>query len=760
MFNLKRSGLCRALLLLVVPIFWGCEQSSDTKRSVPQGDAGNTSGHERMVDMLKQIAMQSTEKADQADLPTDTSDIEKWRFYMDAARAESYQGNERGTIDLLSKAYELIPSLGDQLDPIYVNVMRFRLGVAHLRVGETQNCCMRNTADSCILPIQGSGIHTRMDGSKEAISYFVKVLNTSSHLLQHLKSKWLLNLAYMTIGAYPDDVPPKYLIPPRVFESEEPFPRFENIAPILGVDTFSVSGGAAVDDFDNDGYLDIISSSWDSAQQIRFFRNEQDGRFSDRTDEVGLRGLLGGLNMIQGDYDNDGDLDFLALRGAWGGLSGPWGAGQAWESPNSLLRNNGDGTFTDVTFEAGLGEVHYPTQTAGWADYDNDGDLDLYIGNEYTKPVPVSCQLFRNNGDGTFTDVAKQAGVENRKFTKGVIWGDYDGDRYPDIYVSNMGSPNRLYHNNGDSTFTDVAGELGVTEPIDSLPVWFWDFNNDGALDIYVPSFVWFTTRNTIAHIAASYMGYPLNLPLASLYRGDGRGGFEEVAQEHNLTGLNLPMGANFGDLDNDGYLDFYLGTGYPDYEALMPNVMYHNKAGQRFTDVTFAGGFGHLQKGHGIVFADLDHDGDQDIFEQMGGAYQGDKYYDALFENPGFGNQWITIKLVGVRSNRSAIGARIRLEVIEEGQRRSIYKHVNSGGSFGANPLRQTIGLGQASKIELLEIYWPTTDLTQQFTDVAPKQFIEVVEDKSMYTSRSLKSFTFPRTRDNQPVARSDARP
>ena len=220
------------------------------------------------------------------------------------------------------------------------------------------------------------------------------------------------------------------------------------------------------------------------------------------------------------------------------------------------------------------------------------------------------------------------------------------------------------------------------------------------------------------------------------MYRGDGRGGFEEVARQCNLKRLNIPMGSNFGDLDNDGYLDFYLGTGYPDYEALMPNVMYLNRLGKGFADVTTAGGFGHLQKGHSIAFADFDHDGDQDIFAQMGGAFLGDKFYNVMYENPGFGNHWITIKLVGVQSNRSAIGARIHVVSLEEDrERRSIYKHVNSGGSFGGNPLRQTIGLGRATKIERLEVYWPTSNLTQTFRDVAMDQMIQLVEGDPMYT-------------------------
>jgi hypothetical protein len=205
-------------------------------------------------------------------------------------------------------------------------------------------------------------------------------------------------------------------------------------------------------------------------------------------------------------------------------------------------------------------------------------------------------------------------------------------------------------------------------------------------------------------------------------------------------------MGANFGDLDNDGYLDFYLGTGQTPYEEVMPNVMYRNRRGMGFADVTTTGGFGHLQKGHGVAFADLDHDGDQDVFEQMGGAQPGDGYRNVLYENPGFGNHWITIKAVGTRSNRSAIGARIRAEVVENGERRSIYRHVNSGGSFGANPLRQTIGLGKADRIGVLEVFWPTTGVTQTFRDVPVDRAIQIVEGDGSYTTLELEALTLGR--------------
>ncbi|MFQ5592018.1 MAG: CRTAC1 family protein, partial [Phycisphaerae bacterium] len=200
-----------------------------------------------------------------------------------------------------------------------------------------------------------------------------------------------------------------------------------------------------------------------------------------------------------------------------------------------------------------------------------------------------------------------------------------------------------------------------------------------------------------------------------------------------------LPMGANFGDLDNDGYPDFYLGTGDPDYATLMPSLMYLNKKGHGFADVTTAGGFGHMQKGHGIAFVDIDHDGDTDVFAQMGGHFRGDAAHDALYENPGFGNHWITIKLVGVQSNRSAIGSHIRVQVKQNGHARSIYRHVNSGGSFGASSLRQTIGLGKADRIDTLQVFWPTTGQTQTFRDVAMDDAIQIVEGEDTYTRLHL---------------------
>ena len=702
----------------------------------------HTAAHKKMLDALKEIQERSVDenryvgdgharqlRTTAKQLPPDEPASKQWKLFFQLGKAELVLGNERAAIQALKRCFQLNDRLHGVLPREASNNLLFELGLAYLRLGETQNCCRRNTPESCILPIQGGGLHTNREGSENAIKYFTELARRTKRLsLNHLKARWLLNIAYMTLGRYPGDVPDSFLIPPTVLESEEPFPRFANIASRVGLDTLSQCGGAVVDDFDADGYLDIAVSSFEPWGQLRLFMNNADGTFRDHTHASGLLGIFGGLNMIQADYNNDGHVDLLVLRGAW--------LFEFGQHPNSLLRNNGNGTFTDVTFDAGLGEVHYPTQTAAWADYDNDGDLDLYIGNETTSKLKAPCQLFRNNGNETFTDVAIDADVTNDRFTKAVVWGDYDNDRLPDLYVSNLHGTNRLYRNSGDGTFQDVAPQLNVELPRISFPAWFWDYDNNGYLDLYVTAY-----NSSIANLAADHLEIKSEAEMAHLYRGNGKS-FEEVSSEVGLTQSNFPMGCNFGDLENDGYLDFYLGTGDIRYEAIAPNVMYRNQEGNRFVNVTMAGGFGHLQKGHAVVFADLDNDGDQDIFEQLGGAFLGDKFHDALFENPGFGNHWISIELEGIETNRSAIGARIHLEIKENGQVRSIYKHVNSGGSFGANPLRQTIGVGKAERIQHIEIFWPTTGKTQVLKNIQVDRCLRIVEGRNDFTTIQLRQF------------------
>ena len=703
-----------------------CLAASPVRAQKPEpGDS-----HARMVELLQQIsertpneslylgdvkarAMRARVEAMGADAP----DYIQFEAYLKLGEEEQYVGREQEAIDALERAHALLPGLERDLAPNWLGRLKFALAVAYLRYGETQNCALRHAPESCLLPIRGSGVHIIKDPSERAIEFFTDVLQHDPEGSRAYPARWLLNIAYMTLGRYPDDVPEDYLIPPSAFASDEPLPRFPNVAHEAGVATFSLSGSVVAEDFDEDGFLDLLVSSYDPAEQLRLFLNDEDGTFTDATLSSGLIGIYGGLNMVQADYDNDGDMDVLVLRGAWLGKGG--------QHPNSLLRNNGDGTFTDVTFEAGLGEAHWPTQTASWADFDNDGDTDLFIGNEANEALTGLCQLFDNQGDGRFIDIAPRAGVTNDRFTKAVTVGDYDRDRYPDIYLSNLGGANRLYRNNRDGTFSDVADSLGLTRPHRSFPAWFWDYDNDGALDIFVSGY-----DAILADLTQSYVGEPFDAELPRLYRGDGDGAFVDVAPASGLTRPSAPMGANFGDIDGDGFLDFYLGTGYPPYHTLMPNLMYRNQDGRRFVDVTTAGGFGHLQKGHGVAFADVDNDGDQDVFEQMGGALAGDKYMDALYQNPGFGHRYLVVQLFGTESNRAAIGARIRVDVSGSAGSRSIYKYVNSGGTFGANSIRhQLIGLGNAERIERLEVYWPTTDRTQSFDNVPLDRTVQIRE-------------------------------
>jgi tetratricopeptide (TPR) repeat protein len=613
------------------------------------------------------------------------------------------------------------------------------LAISYMRLGEMQNCVTDHNAQRCLFPIEGRGVYTQQRAPREAIKLYTDILEADP---DDLNARWLLNVAHMTVGTYPDSIPSRWRIPPEALASEHPVNRFRDVAGPLGVDVMGLSGGSVVDDLNGDGHLDIMASSWGLRDQVRYFENTGDGRFVDRTEAAGLTGIVGGLNMVHADYNNDGHVDVLILRGAWR----PEG------HPNSLLRNDGDGTFTDVTEAAGLLDAH-PTQTAAWADYNNDGHLDLFIGNESsTDEAPIPWippnagthpgELYRNNGDGTFTDVAADVGLDVVGYVKGVTWGDINNDGRMDLYVSVYDAPNRLYRNAGADAqgrwrFTEIGAAAGVQEPMESFPTWFWDYNNDGWLDLFVSGW-----RASAGDVAAEYLGQPADAELPRLYRNEGDGTFTDVTEPARLDRVLYSMGSNFGDLDNDGWLDAYVGTGDPDFRSLIPSRMFRNDGGTRFQEVTAAGGFGHLQKGHAISFADLDHDGDQDIHAVMGGAFQGDVFHNVLFENPGHDNHWITLRLEGTRSNRSAIGARLRLTVARGDTTRTIHRTVSTGGSFGASSLQQEIGLGRADALRSIAITWPS-GTEQRFTDVAMNQIIHVREGADSVRPVEIEAFT-----------------
>ena len=448
--------------------------------------------------------------------------------------------------------------------------------------------------------------------------------------------------------------------------------------------------------------------------------------------------------MITTDYNNDGRPDVVVLRGGWTGRNGHY--------PLSLLRNDGRGHFTDVTIRAGL-LTEGPSQTAVAFDYNGDGNLDLFVGYESTPGDTVPCKLFRNNGDGTFSDVTQQCGLNIARFVKGVVSADYTHSGRPGLYISCHGEPNILLRNDGPAgadksptapwKFTDVSAQAGVSGAGQQLlSCFFFDYDNDGWPDIYVSGY---GGVHNVGDIAADYLGLPTGAEKARLYHNNHDGTFTDVTKQAHLDKVIHGMGTNYGDLDNDGWLDFYVGTGDPELGVLVPKRMFRNHEGKYFDEVTTSGGFGHLQKGHGIAFGDLNNNGQQDVFEVMGGAYSGDTAHDTLYVNPGSRNHWVTLRLEGVRSNRIALGAQICVTAQTPGGARKIYRTVSTGGSFGNNPLRQEIGLGDATAIKDVTIFWPASGLTQQIGQLAMDRFYKVREGDRQAIPWRVPTFKLP---------------
>lgn len=630
-----------------------------------------------------------------------------------------------------AEAVPIAEEFVDQLDkgvfampPAIRSQLLHMLALAYIRSGEQANCIKNHNNESCLMPLSLKAQHADRTGSTKAVEVYKRILADDP---EDLVARWMINIAYMTLGEYPSGVPAKWLIPMDAMGVNEDFPKFTDIAGTFGLDIDDLSGGVCLEDFNGDGMIDVLASSWSLGSQLRFFAGGTDGSFTEHTAEAGITGITGALNIIHADYDNDGDADVLMLRGAWR-VPG--------DQPNSLLRNDGKGFFEDVTKAAGLLSYH-PTQNGQWSDYDRDGDLDLFIGNETDNNNVHPCELFRNNGDGTFTDVAAAAGVNVTAFIKSCAWGDVNNDGYPDLYLSNLLGDNFLFMNQGPGNdgairFKDMAKVAGVNNPQNSFPSWMWDYNNDGLLDIFVSSFPRSGNQQPWGYYNAEYfLGRPNTCETAKLYRNKGDGTFQDVSK---AAGLDVPlfaMGSNFGDVDNDGYLDIYLGTGEPDFRSLIPNRMFHNNGNGTFTDVTAAAGVGSLQKGHGIAFADVDNDGDQDIYAVVGGAYEGDNAHNLFFENPGSGNHWITLALEGTNSARCAIGAGIRVTVNTPKGDRDIRVSVGTGASFGSSSLRQEIGLGNATGIAQVEVTWPRSMKKEIFTNVQMDAAAKLVEGK-----------------------------
>ncbi len=383
--------------------------------------------------------------------------IRTWRAI---AFLEMYEGRFAEAKSWLERGLPLTATPGvPKLDRAYLRAL---LGICALRRGEIENCLECLGPSSCIFPIDRQAVHLKQTGSREAIDHFTAYLDEWPG---DIRIRWLLNIAYMTLGEYPEKVPSAYVFPSERFRSKTAVARFDNVAPRvgLGVRGPNLAGGSIFDDFNGDGLADLFVTSVAVDQGAALFLNGGDGQFNDHSESAGLDPQFYALNLTRADYDNDGDLDVLLLRGGW-------------EKPArlALLRNDGTGKFDDVTTASGMDEP-IASESAAWGDYDNDGLLDVFVCGEYAggpdddpgaKPDPRNlCRLYHNLGNGKFVNVAARAGVLNERYAKGAVWGDYDDDGRPDLFVSNMGQySGRLYHNEGNDTFRDVASEVGIVD--------------------------------------------------------------------------------------------------------------------------------------------------------------------------------------------------------------------------------------------------------------------------------------------------------
>ncbi|MBL0009402.1 MAG: VCBS repeat-containing protein [Saprospiraceae bacterium] len=371
----------------------------------------------------------------QTRLQAETDPIKKMNLTGEYAMELLSCGKYSESISMLDTIYKFFADYNATMDPVTKRNLYSLVGIAYMRQGEIENCLQHHNHESCLIPIQPKGIHQLTTGSRKAIEIYEKCLAEFPHDLETI---YLLNLAYMTLGEYPNRVPKKYLIDPSWFKSKIDFPRYPGIAAQLGVNRFSNAGGTVIDDFNNDGWLDIVVSSLAPTEELVLYLNNGDGTFSDRTEEFGLKGHVAILNFNQTDYNNDGWLDLFLMRGGWYNSQG--------DMPCTLLKNTGKGSFVDVTMKAGLTK-YAASQTSAWADYNLDGWLDLIKANESLPDLERGVDVYINQKDGTFRHESTAYGLTTSLYYKGCVATDANNDRYPDIFFSPLGAPNLLFIN-------------------------------------------------------------------------------------------------------------------------------------------------------------------------------------------------------------------------------------------------------------------------------------------------------------------------
>ena len=498
----------------------------------------------------------------------------------------------------------------------------------------------------------------------------------------------------------------------------------------------SMSGGVALFDYNNDGYLDIFFVNSLTVELLKankktrsaLYRNNRDGTFSDVTDKAAVADVGWGMGCAVGDFNNDGFDDLYVTS----------------IGPDHLFKNNGNGTFTDVTQKAGVSDPRFSTGAA-FLDYDNDGRLDLFVTNYVDfdmshlptfgegptcqfKGIPVQCgprglpgagdSLFRNNGDGTFTDVSKKAGVADSRGYYGldVVGSDFDGDGWIDIFVANDSTPNFLYHNNGNGTFSEIGFESGTALDKNGneqgcMGVTLGDYNHDLLLDLFITNF---------------------DDEYNVLYRNAGRGSFVDVSYESGVAMISLPYvgwGTKFFDYDNDGWLDLFVANGhaYPQRDRYRQRKLLHrNNRDGTFSEVAAQFGSALMEEraSRGTAFGDIDNDGDVDIV-----VNDLDSVPQLLRNDGGSKNNWIFVKTIGAKSNRNGIGSKVKVvsgDLIQ-------LDEVRSGGSYiSQSDLKLHFGLEKRTSVDLIQVRWPS-GAVDTLTNVAVNKIVTVKEGKGL---------------------------
>ncbi|HET8548794.1 MAG TPA: FG-GAP-like repeat-containing protein [Bryobacteraceae bacterium] len=509
--------------------------------------------------------------------------------------------------------------------------------------------------------------------------------------------QWLLSLAADKANIQVPDTMRFPVAEPKIDTAKPPLLAFEDIAPALGVNRRDGNGTCSWGDYDGDGKLDLFLAG--SGTFIAVYRNEG-GKFRDVTAEVGLARVPSGYSLNVIDYDNDGRIDLYISYNGW---SGPM--------PNRLYRNVG-GRFEDVSKKSGADDPGSGFVSL-WADFDNDGHLDFAVANGVLKDGSTP-QIYRNRGDGTFVNMTREAGI-NEPSTYGAIGialGDYDRDGDVDLFVNSLiNAPNRLYRNDGKFHFVDVSRQSGVQQqPLhNGFVAFFTDYNNDAWPDLLVTSLApWDAVVEALKSTFFVRGPQALHPDSTRLLRNNQKGTFTDVTYESKLWSPMGVMGAGVADLDNDGWIDFYFGTGDPQLSRLEPNRFFHNNGDGTFSDLTNYVPFARPgNKGHGVTFIDFDEDGDLDIYAQLGGHYPGDHAENAFYRNlKGNQNRWLQVDLIGTKSHRHAIGAQITVKA----GKMTVFREVKGSEGFGAtSPYRQHFGLGRETRVDSLEIVWPS---------------------------------------------------